>query len=200
METSRQSFFNAIKNFPRWMNIRKRPEKSTGGKLLQSIVEEQNNIVAAIDKYKSDFFLLSYVGREHEIMDYAYTLFIGKVDPEKVKLKDIKAEIIVAPKTFIEKPMQYVFYQSGYLFFHPSVITPDRKIMYVVDGYEYGGSAEKKHIWNIFDEFALFSELERFEDETNKELSSQRLALVEATRITLANALDLIGVSAPERM
>ncbi len=37
-------------------------------------------------------------------------------------------------------------------------------------------------------------------DETNKELSSQRLALVEATRITLANALDLIGVSAPERM
>lgn len=37
-------------------------------------------------------------------------------------------------------------------------------------------------------------------DENNLELSGQRLALVEATRITMANALDLIGVSAPEKM
>ena len=37
-------------------------------------------------------------------------------------------------------------------------------------------------------------------DEENKELSSQRLALVEATRITIANALNLIGVHAPEKM
>lgn len=37
-------------------------------------------------------------------------------------------------------------------------------------------------------------------DENNKELSSQRLALVKATQITLRNALDLIGVSAPEKM
>ena len=37
-------------------------------------------------------------------------------------------------------------------------------------------------------------------DEKNMALSSQRLALVEATRITLKNALNLIGVSAPERM
>ncbi len=31
------------------------------------------------------------------------------------------------------------------------------------------------------------------------ELSGQRLALVEATRITMANALNLIGVSAQKR-
>ena len=37
-------------------------------------------------------------------------------------------------------------------------------------------------------------------DEENRELSSQRLALCEATRITLANALDLLGVSAPDNM
>lgn len=37
-------------------------------------------------------------------------------------------------------------------------------------------------------------------DDDNVALSSQRLALVEATRITLQNALNLIGVSAPERM
>ena len=32
------------------------------------------------------------------------------------------------------------------------------------------------------------------------ELTNQRLALLQATKITLANALDLIGVSAPEKM
>lgn len=37
-------------------------------------------------------------------------------------------------------------------------------------------------------------------DENKKELSSQRLALVEAARITLKNALNLIGVTAPEKM
>lgn len=37
-------------------------------------------------------------------------------------------------------------------------------------------------------------------DKKNMELSKQRLALVEATRITLKNALNLIGVSAPEEM
>lgn len=37
-------------------------------------------------------------------------------------------------------------------------------------------------------------------DENNIELSKQRLSLVEATRITMANALNLIGVSAPEKM
>lgn len=37
-------------------------------------------------------------------------------------------------------------------------------------------------------------------DEDKKELSSQRLALVKASQITLKNALNLIGVSAPEKM
>ncbi len=37
-------------------------------------------------------------------------------------------------------------------------------------------------------------------DEANPEMTKQRLALVAAVRITLKNALELIGVSAPERM
>lgn len=37
-------------------------------------------------------------------------------------------------------------------------------------------------------------------DEANKELSAQRLSLVKASQITLRNALNLIGVSAPEKM
>ena len=37
-------------------------------------------------------------------------------------------------------------------------------------------------------------------DPSNPELTAQRLALLEATRITLKNALDLVGVTAPEKM
>ena len=37
-------------------------------------------------------------------------------------------------------------------------------------------------------------------DDKNKDLTSQRLALVNASKITLANALNLIGVNAPESM
>lgn len=37
-------------------------------------------------------------------------------------------------------------------------------------------------------------------DDTNPELSNQRLALMLATKITLKNALNLVGISAPEKM
>ena len=37
-------------------------------------------------------------------------------------------------------------------------------------------------------------------DENNKELSAQRLSLVVASQLTLKNALNLIGVEAPEKM
>ncbi len=40
----------------------------------------------------------------------------------------------------------------------------------------------------------------KINDVSNPELSNERLALCEATRITLRNALDLLGVSAPESM
>ena len=37
-------------------------------------------------------------------------------------------------------------------------------------------------------------------DENNKELMNERLCLLDATKITLHNALDLLGISAPEKM
>ena len=40
----------------------------------------------------------------------------------------------------------------------------------------------------------------RINDPSNLELTNERLALSEATRITLKNALELLGVSAPEEM
>ncbi|QUW21121.1 arginine--tRNA ligase [Sporosarcina sp. Marseille-Q4063] len=48
--------------------------------------------------------------------------------------------------------------------------------------------------------FHSFYNAEKVLDPENRELSEARLALITATRTTIANALNLIGVSAPERM
>ena len=46
--------------------------------------------------------------------------------------------------------------------------------------------------------FPILSEVEG--DENNKDLTSARLALCEATRVVLKNTFDLMGISAPEKM
>jgi arginyl-tRNA synthetase len=48
--------------------------------------------------------------------------------------------------------------------------------------------------------FHAFYRDARVVDVDAPELSAQRLALVEATRISLANALELLGISAPDSM
>lgn len=55
----------------------------------------------------------------------------------------------------------------------------------------------------VYDLSALlhsFYNAEKVLDETNKELTSARVALMRAVKITIANGLNILGVSAPERM
>ncbi len=56
------------------------------------------------------------------------------------------------------------------------------------------------YIQKLAQYFHSFYATNKIWDKKNLQLSKERLALIEATRITLKNALDLIGVSAPERM
>ena len=56
------------------------------------------------------------------------------------------------------------------------------------------------YIQKLAQYFHSFYASNKIWDENNLQLSKERLALIEATRITLKNALDLIGVSSPERM
>ncbi len=56
------------------------------------------------------------------------------------------------------------------------------------------------YIQKLAQYFHSFYGAHKIIDETQPELTAQRLALLEATRITLKNALDLVGVSAPEKM
>lgn len=56
------------------------------------------------------------------------------------------------------------------------------------------------YIQKLAQYFHSFYATNKIWDEKNLQLSQERLALIKATKITLKNALDLLGVSAPERM
>ncbi len=56
------------------------------------------------------------------------------------------------------------------------------------------------YIQELAAEFHSFYNAEKVLDQDNRDLSEARLALITATRTTIANALKLIGVAAPERM
>lgn len=56
------------------------------------------------------------------------------------------------------------------------------------------------YIQELAAEFHSFYNAEKVLDPDNRDLSEARLALITATRTTIANALKLIGVAAPERM
>lgn len=170
---AREAFLKAVAEFPRWMNIRKRPEESNAGLFLKSVIDEQTDIVEELNKFIKEFFMINYVGKESEIYDYVYIANVGTID--------IKSTIVTNPdfleltddsKTFINKINDYVLYQSGYLIIS-SINLPDNSIInYTYNNYKYGSKLTRYHIWNIFDEFAMFLGLERFieDNETNKQL------------------------------
>lgn len=56
------------------------------------------------------------------------------------------------------------------------------------------------YVQKLAQQFHSFYNACKVLDPEQPELSNQRLALLEATKITLKNALDLVGISAPEKM
>ncbi|MDD2753330.1 MAG: arginine--tRNA ligase [Candidatus Portnoybacteria bacterium] len=65
---------------------------------------------------------------------------------------------------------------------------------------DYGVHRLPQYSMDLVRSFHKFYEDCKVIDETNKDLTVARLALCEATRITLKNTLDLMGISAPEKM
>jgi hypothetical protein len=160
-------FIEAAKKFPRWNNTRRRPTTSTGGKLLWSIVEEIGKVEDAIFDYKKDFFIVNYIGKENKIIDYLYSSFVGEIsNPETIILKSPLLEVTTDKELFYLKPNSYAYYQDGYFVFKNKIDC----VEYSIGEFSYISKAEKFHVWNIFDEFAWWIKLERFEDETNEEL------------------------------
>lgn len=159
--------------FPSHTDFRKRTDKSIGGAVLHAMSKESDNIQDTIEEYKKDFFLLCYTGREETIPAYFFVTPVGIADKITVDGYIITTDVEVFYSDF----STYILYQDGFLIIHPSALEDGAdSISYIVnDIYTYKSKLEYRHIWNVFDEFALFAGLKRLEDETNTELAWRTL-------------------------
>ena len=73
MALSKKRILNIMRHsFPSWTDIRKRTNKSVGGKMLTAYSNEFDKIQEAIDDYKKIFFLLKLSDdRAHYIFEHA---------------------------------------------------------------------------------------------------------------------------------
>ena len=112
-----QRFLDAAKKFPRWSNLRRRPNNSVSGALLKSIINEIGKVEDAIIEYKKDFFIVNYIGREDKIVDYLYNAQIGNIeDLSQFTLLDPELTVTTDIKEFYANT-NYAYYQDGYLVF-----------------------------------------------------------------------------------
>lgn len=183
-------------HFPRWMDIRRKTNSSTGGLYLSSIAESIVDIQSAIDDYKKDFFIDSYIGKEDSIISFLYKTPIGILEDLGLLNLIIPEYEITEDEDIFYNNKQYAYYNDGYLYFKEK----EDKIIYSIDSYKYEGDSEKIHVWNIFDEFAIFLGLKRYQWETNKELLNRILSFskvkVNSSEDGLKNAIlsNLINI------
>ena len=162
-----ERFIEAAKKFPRWNNTRRRPTTSVGGALLRSIIEEIGKVEDAILDYKNDFFIVNYIDREDKIVDYLYNAYVGDIENlNHFTLEDPNLKVTNDINDFYKNVKEKAYYQNGYIIFK----NPADSLAYIYNNYKYIVKVEKFHIWNVYDEFAWWSGIERFKDENNKSL------------------------------
>lgn len=168
-----KKFEEALKNFPKWTDIRKRSLKSRGGKYLLSLLEELSDINASILKMKKSFFLVNYKDIEDSVLAYVYIAQVGEDLDITTPYEELKITTDISE--FYENLDSKILYQDGYLSVSEKIAKQlNCKIEYILDElYTYKTDLTQYAIWNVFDEFAMFFGLERFNNESNKELANR---------------------------
>lgn len=189
-------FRQALAFFPKWMNINRRPYTSNQGQILQSIFSEFDRIQDALDDYRKDFFLDQYQGKEDTILSALYAAHTGAFDSlDHVKLLYPFSNFALTDsiETF-QNERKSIYYQDGYLLIRQQFVTsPDVVCAYTYNGFTYGVKWIRMQVWNVFDEFAWFAGLERYENETNRQLSLRtRLAFKNRTNVTRQGLINSI--------
>lgn len=168
----------AIEFFPIWSDIRKRSTKSIGGKLVNSALEETLELEKAIQAYKDFYFLDKYQDKEEDVLAYVYAANIGileDLDNTTVYYND-KEYLLTLDIDEFYKNTELSYYENGLIYIHECNYNPDiQDIKISIDDYTYSYLLERRHVWNIFDEFACFVGLERYKDETNTSLKERIL-------------------------
>lgn len=170
-----KAFELALKNFPKWMDIRKRKNKAVGAHYLRSFTDEAESITEAIEEMRKSFFARNYIGKESSVVDFLRFVNIGIIDVSTLKIVDPKLILTEDYKEFTSNMSTHILYDEGTLFVDYDLGL--EKIRYSIGDNSYESPLHDYHVWNTIDEFAMFSGLERLEGERNKELLNRIFAV-----------------------
>lgn len=168
----------AIEFFPIWSDIRKRSTKSIGGMLVNSALEETLELEKAIQAYKDFYFLDKYKDKEEDVLAYVYAANIGLIENFNniIITYNSKEYLLTLSIDEFYNNEELCYYENGLIYIHVSKYNSEIKnIQISIDDYQYSYLLEKRHVWNVFDEFACFVGLERHKDETNTSLRNRIL-------------------------
>ena len=160
----------AVQFFPTWSDIRKRYKTSAGGKLLSATIEEICELEEAIKEYTKYYFLDTYEGHEDEVVAFSYKFAIGIIDDldtVNVKYKENEIEITEdINKLLVHNLVAY--YEKGNIYMNDDINPSSVEIF--INGDKLNADYELVSVWNIFDEFACFVDVQRHSGETNSQL------------------------------
>lgn len=162
----------AVSFFPRWMDIRKRYKTATGTKIIETYIDESKDIEQALIDYKKYYFLDTYEGHEDEVVAFAYKGNIGNLeDINSLQITSIPIEVTENIDMFLNRT-DVAYYENGFIYLRKEYCENNNiyHIEYDIDTYSSSVELKLSHIWNIFDEFACFVNIERQEWETNSQL------------------------------
>ena len=194
----------AIEFFPIWSDIRKRGTKSIGGMVVNSALEETLELEKAIQAYKDFYFLDKYQDKEEEVIAYVYAANVGTLeDLDNTSIIYNNQEYFITldiDEFYSNETLAY--YENGLIYIQEALYNKNNinSIILSIDDYKYTYTLERKHVWNIFDEFACFVGLERHTNESNTSLKERILFstknLGSNTEEGLKNAImsELIGM------
>ena len=107
-------------------------------------------------------------------MAFSYKYAIGTIDINTVTVKYDKEDIEITEN--INELLKYnmiAYYELGNIYLHDK-IDPSKVEIYVNDD-NINAKGELVSVWNIFDEYACFVGLQRYENETNKQLKNRKI-------------------------
>ena len=164
----------AVQFFPTWSDIRKRYKTSAGGKLLSATVEEICELEDAIKAYKKYYFLDTYEGHEDDIVAFSYKFAVGIIDIDSITVQ-YKKEILEVTEDInrLLNRELIAYYEMGNIYMNDK-IDPNEVEIYI-NNDKLNTEYELASVWNIFDEFACFVDVQRHPGELNSQLVNRIL-------------------------
>ncbi|WP_139995290.1 hypothetical protein [Kurthia sp. Dielmo] len=181
MLDKKQLYENAIMHFPRRSDIRKR-KTSNGAKLLRSILEEADDFNQAIEELRASFFAINYKGKADELLLNLSMFPVGSV-ADDIQMDGFTQAL---DENHFMNDAQTFIVEDGFCYLHRQNTL---FVSYRANGDTYTAQLKDMTYWNIIDEFAMISSIDRFDNESNEELLNR--VFLSYRNVTNSSAIGL---------